>query len=296
MYNPNRYENTKNENENEKPRMTAPLTDATIAALAQIVDDSKPGDERRVPSHSDIDFYVQRNSLSAGDPKAQGQTVGKAKRVRAILYWAIDNNVNAGAKFVSELMAKVKASGGFREQSPNYVGKEAIYNAIAAFDAEGFTLSSDGDLRAKVLESLSGKELTKALTAYARRAQKGVEDAALLSGTGKDLLEATAAHIIHTRWGQYPSNANFQTLLGQAYMAIGLTVPEQAPSPGEVPTKALERSMFQAACAVNKLRNKQGTGHGRPWLPTLTSTEAVAAIELVGTIAGFLLGKFQENP
>jgi hypothetical protein len=275
--------------------MTAPLTDATIAALSQIVDDSRPGGERRVPSHSDIDFHVQRNCLADGDPKAQGQTVGKAKRVRAILYWAIDNDVSAGSKFISELMAKVKASGGFREQSPNYVGSEAIHNAIVAFDAEGFTLSTDGDLRAKVLESLSGKELTKALMAYARRAQKGVEDAALLSGTGKDLLEATAAHIIHTRWGQYPSNANFQNLLGQAFMAIGLTVPEQVPSPGEAPTKALERSMFQAACAVNKLRNKEGTGHGRPWLPTLTSTEATAAIELVGTIAGFLLGKFQDN-
>lgn len=78
-------------------------------------------------------------------------------------------------------------------------------------------------------------------------------------------------------------------------MAIGLTVPEQQPAPGEPPTKALERSMFQAACAVNKLRNKEGTGHGRPWLPTLTKTEAIAAIELVGTIAGFMLGKFQEN-
>lgn len=275
--------------------MTAPLTDATIAALAQLVDDSKPGDERRVPSHSDIEFFVQRNSLMPGDPKAQGQTVGKAKRVRAILYWAIDNNVISGSKFVSELIAKVKASGGFREQSPNYVGREAIHNAVAAFDAEGFTLSSDGDLRAKVLDSLSGRELTKALMAYARRAQKGVEDAALLSGTGKDLLEATAAHIIQSRWGQYPTSVNFQALLGQAYMAIGLTVPEQQPAPGEPPTKALERSMFQAACAVNKLRNKEGTGHGRPWLPTLTKTEAIAAIELVGTIAGFMLGKFQEN-
>ena len=275
--------------------MSAPLTDATIAALAQIVDDSKPGSERRVPSHSDIDFHVQRNNLKTGDPKAQGQSVGKAKRVRAILYWAIDNDVSAGSKFVSELIAKVKASEGFREQSPNHVGKEAIHNAVAAFDAEGFTLSSDGDLRPKVLDSLSGKELTKALLAYARRAQRGVEDAALLSGTGKDLLEATAAHIIQTRWGQYPSHANFQSLLGQAYMAIGLAVPEQEPSPGESPTKAVERSIFQAACAVNKLRNKQGTGHGRPWLPSLTKTEAVVAIELVGTITGFLLGKFQEN-
>ncbi|PZO12716.1 MAG: hypothetical protein DCE87_14545 [Betaproteobacteria bacterium] len=57
----------------------------------------------------------------------------------------------------------------------------------------------------------------------------------------------------------------------------------------------LERSLFQSACAINKLRNKEGTGHGRPWLPSLSLTEATAAIELVGTISGFLLARLDED-
>jgi hypothetical protein len=146
------------------------------------------------------------------------------------------------------------------------------------------------------LDNLSGKALTEALSAYARRAQKGAADAALLSGTGKDLLEATAAHIIQCKWGTYPTGANFESLLGQAFIAIGLTVPEQTAVPGEPPTKALERALFHSSCAVNKLRNKQGTGHGRPLMPTLTATEATASIELVGTIAGYLLGKLKDSP
>jgi len=275
--------------------MAFPISDTIIAAVAQLVDDSKSGGEYREPTHSDIEFYVGRTGLTSADPKAQGQTVGKAKRVRAVLSWAVDNNPEAGSKLIEQLLSKVRASGGFREESANFVGSEAIQNAIAAFDSEGYDLSKDGDIRPKVLESLRGRELTQALEAYARRAQKGVQDAALLSGTGKDLLEATAAHILQTKWGSYPSEANFQGLLGQAYIALGLAVPEQDPQPGESQMKALERAMFQTACAINRLRNKQGTGHGRPWLPTLTNADARAAIEMVGCIASFLLSKLNEN-
>lgn len=221
--------------------------------------------------------------------------MGKQRELQQSCHGAIDNNPNAGSKLIEQLLSKVRASGGFREQSANFVGSEAILNAISTFDADGYELSKDGDIRPKVLESLKGRELTLALQTYARRAQKGAQDAALLSGTGKDLLEATAAHILQTKLGLYSSGANFEGLLGQTYMALGLTVPEQAAQPSKSPTKALERAMFQTACAINRLRNKEGTGHGRPWLSSITNTEATAAIEMVGTIAGFLLSKLDKN-
>lgn len=275
--------------------MALPITETIVVAIAQLVDDSKNGRDYREPSHSDIEFCFNRAGLLEFDPKSQGQTVGKAKRVRAVLSGALDNNLDAGAKLIEQLLAKLRACGGFREQSPNYVGKEAIQNAVSAFDAEGYQLMSDGNIQAKVLESLSGKELTQALASYANRAQKGVEDAALLSGTGKDLLEATAAHIIQTKYGSYPQSAHFQALLGQAYIALGLTVPEQESQPNELSIKAFERAMFQTACAINRLRNKQGTGHGRPFVSSLSISEAKASIEMVGCIAGFLLSKLNET-
>jgi hypothetical protein len=40
---------------------------------------------------------------------------------------------------------------------------------------------------------------------------------------------------------------------------------------------------------VNTLRNKQGTGHGRPFLPTVTSAEARTAVEGMGLVAERLL-------
>jgi hypothetical protein len=47
--------------------------------------------------------------------------------------------------------------------------------------------------------------------------------------------------------------------------------------------------MFDLACAVNTLRNKAGTGHGRPWLPNVTDAQAKAAVEFMGIIAEWML-------
>ena len=53
--------------------------------------------------------------------------------------------------------------------------------------------------------------------------------------------------------------------------------------------------MYDLACAINRLRNKQGTGHGRPWLPDLDQDEAKAAIELIGTISERMLSKLKQK-
>jgi hypothetical protein len=151
-------------------------------------------------------------------------------------------------------------------------------------------------LRPASLDTLSGAKLTEALEGYVRRARRGSEDAALLVGTGKDLLEATAAHVIHERYGQYPQQANFPTLLGQAFVALGLAIPAGTPPAGEPPKRRLERSLYEAGCSVNALRNKQGTGHGRPWLPSVTDDEARAAIQLIGIVASFLLSAHKSRP
>ena len=270
--------------------MELPITDLIVAAVSKMVDDSQATTYRE-PSHSDLDFYIGRVGLTGADPKSQGQTVGKAKRIRAVLSWAIDNDQVAGGKLVEALILKIRASGGFRDTSENFIGEDVILRAIDAFNDEGFVLARDGALRPKNLESISGKELTEALRGYARRAKKGSEDAALLSGTSKDLLEATAAHVITVRYGSYPQQANFPALLGQAFVTLGLATPEDPSSSNEAPHRMMERGMYQSAVGVNRLRNKEGTGHGRPWVPGINTAEAEAAIELAGTIAGYMLDK-----
>jgi hypothetical protein len=215
--------------------------------------------------------------------------VGKAKRVRAVLTWAIEHAPDKGEVLVASLLATIRGKGGFREGSANYVGTEAIADAASAFREEGYLLGADGVLTPASLDTISGSQLTEALAAYVRRARRGSEDAALLVGTGKDLLEATAAHVLTERYGHYSEQANFPTLLGQAFTALGLATPQVPLSQGEPAQRRLERALYEAGCAVNALRNRQGTGHGRPWLPNVTDLEARGAVQLIGIISGFLL-------
>jgi hypothetical protein len=207
-----------------------------------------------------------------------------------------EHDSSSGSLLIGYVLGALRGYGGFRPASPNYVGEEPIKNAQAAFAAEGFVLSSDGELTRRLLETLEGVGVTEALQQYVRRALRGSEDDALVVGTGKDLLEATAAHILVERWGTYSTGDNFPTLLGQAFTALDLTTPQTKQSPNERPQREFERSMYSLGCAVNRLRNKEGTGHGRPFLPTLSEHEARSAIEAMGLVAQFLLGVHEAKP
>jgi hypothetical protein len=265
-----------------------PLNDTIAYALARLVDDAQV-EPKREPSHSSIDFCISKWKLTAGDPKTQGQLVGKAKRVRGVLNWAIENDFDRGRGFVAELTAMVRGCGGFRPESFNYVGGDAINSFREALASEGYVLGVEGELRPQVLDTLGGVELTVALEAYVRRAQRGAEDAALLAGTGKDFLEATAAHVLRERWPSTNPPHNFPALLGMAFVALDLKTPEDKRANGEPPQHRLQRALYEAACAVNTLRNKEGTGHGRPWAPSIGAAEARHAVRVMAVVAELLL-------
>jgi GNAT superfamily N-acetyltransferase len=278
----------------QRPR--APLNDEIALAVAGLVNDAQ-ADKSREPTHSDIEFQFEKAGLMAVDPKRQGQTVGKAKRVRAVLSHALEVAPDKGEVLVAALISLVRAKGGFRKASPNYCGDEPITDTIQAFRNEGgYSLTEEGVLQPTSLDTLSGAKLTAALESYVKRARRGSEDAALVVGTAKDLLEATAAHVIQERYGSFPQQANLPTLLGQAFVALDLTTPLQPTAPGEPPQHRLQRALYEAGCAVNALRNKQGTGHGRPWLPTVTDVEARAAVQLIGIVSSFLLAAHKAKP
>jgi hypothetical protein len=277
-------------------RKRAPLCDTIIHAVARFVDDAQEK-ERRDPSHSSIESQIDRAGLKAGDPSRQrgAVPVGKRKRVTRTLSWALENARDEGEIFVAGFVALIKGGGGFRSTSPNFVGEDVLTDAISAFKHEGFTLSADGELYPTNLDTLSGVQLTDALEAYARRARQG-DDSALLVGTGKDLLEATAAHVIAERLNMGVPQVDFPTLLGQAFSILDLSTPATPARTGEAAQCRVERSLYDGGCAVNGLRNKQGTGHGHPWLPNVTPELAHAAIQQMGLVSAYLLSVHKAKP
>ena len=263
-----------------------PLSDPIITALGRFVDDYQAP---REPSHDTISSHFRRAGLIGADPK---ERVGKRKRVRAVLGYAIEHDEVAGRRLVGYLVSELRGCGGFRATSPNYVGAEVIEDARAAFREEGFELGADGVLAPLGFDGLSGPEATDVLRRYAERAARAADDSALVVGTSKDLLEAVAAHVLDQLYGTYNTSANFPTLLGQAFAALGLDA--VGPSHhGEPAQRRVERSYYEAACAINALRNKQGTGHGRPWLSTVSVHEAQIAIRTMGAISLLLLTKLE---
>lgn len=266
-----------------------PISDAIITALAKLVDDYQE-ENRREPSHSEIQFQIGRANLDSADPGQKSSLpVGKAKRVRGVLSWAISNDPQAGESLVGGLIACIQGCGGFRTSSPNFCGSEKIATLADAFSSQGWILHADGTLQPKVLSGLAGKEMTEALRAYSDRARRGALDSPLLVGTAKDFLEATAAHVIVQKYAVNPTVSNFPTLLAQAFVAVGFVTSNDPIKPGELAHKRVERAAFDLACALNAMRNKEGTGHGRAWLSSVTPSQARFSIESMGNIASLML-------
>jgi hypothetical protein len=58
---------------------STPICDSTVVAISQFIDDAQGN--RRDPSHSDLELEIRQAGLVDGDPRSQGLTVAKAKRI-----------------------------------------------------------------------------------------------------------------------------------------------------------------------------------------------------------------------
>jgi hypothetical protein len=105
-------------------------------------------------------------------------------------------------------------------------------------------------------------------------------------------MEATAAHVLVQLRGAYPETATFPVLLGMAFTEFGLATKA---TPTSTPQQRVDASLYALACDLNRLRNKQGTGHGRPFLTTVTEREAITAIQAMGVVAGRLLDAYEQS-
>jgi hypothetical protein len=128
---------------------SSPLTDTIAISVSELVQAERP------PTHDQLDRLFSRTGLASADPKREGGgPVGKLKRVRAVLTYAIDAKPDAGSQLVSLLVDAVRAGGGFRPTSPNFVGEQAVRDVQDAFRSEGYELDSDGVLRPALLDNL----------------------------------------------------------------------------------------------------------------------------------------------
>lgn len=85
------------------------LTEAILVAVARLVGDAQ-AESPRSPSHSELSYAFEKHGLAHVDPKNQ-QAVGKTKRVRTVLSWALEHNPDAGQKLAYTLLQNVRVAG-----------------------------------------------------------------------------------------------------------------------------------------------------------------------------------------
>ena len=239
-----------------------------------------------VVSHSDLSKVIDRTPMVAVD---RGPSEGKKTRLDAVLTWAIDNDeVEAGRAFVDLLFTRIRIGGKLGEIDE--VGWDALKEAFREADYE---LTKEGKFRPLLLDSLAGRELSEAIQSYVQRAKAGESDAALVVGTSKDLLESVAAYICdETRDSRGP--LSFPERLERAFRCLGMAYEGHEGNPLRTHAHDLEKSMYTVARSVNKLRTREGTGHGYRWLTSLSRDESKVATEFMGVISEYMLALHDE--
>lgn len=258
-------------------------------------------EDGRGPSHDQLDLAFDRAGLAAGDPARGGRLpggkpMGKTKRIRQVFVYATDNNPAAGLRLAQQIVSLLRADGMFSPPLEDYAGDVKIVKLRAAFKGVGFDLDPNGALRPLVIDNLTGTELTRALRSYVDRINLNPDDAPLQIGSGKELDEAAARHVLEERTGAYPTQgraSHFPLTLAQAFTLLNLEVAPDVPQLHADPHRRVQQCLFLLALAVNQLRNDAGTGHGRPGLPRktapLTPSEARLVARATSLIAGALL-------
>jgi hypothetical protein len=121
------------------------------------------------------------------------------------------------------------------------------------------------------------------------------ESSPLQVGTGKELDEAAARHVLKELLGDYSVSDNFPVTLTNAFTAIGMAIPTELPKLDSDPHRAVQRCLFLLATAINRLRNDAGTGHRKPDPPrktdALSANEAHLVARATALVAGALLDR-----
>jgi hypothetical protein len=249
------------------------------------------------PSHDQLDQAFLRHGLTGGDPApggrtSQGAALGKTKRIRRVFVYAADRRASAGLPLAKEIVALLRADGAFSLALPGYAGEQKISRLSSSFQGFGLTLGESGELRPTVIDNLAGTELTDALRAYVQRINLNPDDASLQVGTGKELDEAAARHVLEERTGTYPvggSAGSFPVTLASAFATLGYAVPGRIELDTD-PLRAVQECLFLLGTSVNRLRNAAGTGHGRPGPPRKAAPLSPAEARLVARATALLAG------
>ena len=221
------------------------------------------------PTHSNLTQVFERTSYGSAAPynsKSTNQYLNKVDRVRLTIQAAIKNPTRA-RDLIEGLLSEYRASGLFKTMEDMQNGKEGLERyrlAKEAFMRSGWELTESGEIFPAGFSSVVKTEGRPAINEQLDRLRRGSDDPALMIGTAKEMLESTAKYVCETFSVPYRVNMSFNELWHLARERLGI-LPKQVDQsqPGAEELREILQSSWSIARMTNKLRNDEGTGHGR---------------------------------
>lgn len=267
------------------PRATVPLTSDISAALAMFFHKGLG------PSHTVVSRVLTRTGYGDGytyDPDVQGPN--KEQRVLQALTRAQREPVRS-RDLVAELLSALRVDGLIGAD----VSSENVDRLKRALASAGWYLTEDGHLQpfGNVDLDTGGRP---ALEEQVDRLRRSTTDPALLIGTAKDLLESVSKFVLEELGMPVGNKMSYDQLWHLARERLGVLPQQVDPNvPGVDAIRAIHQSTWNIADQVNKLRNLQGTGHGRTLPSGVSEDLAMLVVREAATVADYMLARLDRE-
>lgn len=220
------------------------------------------------PTHAGLDDIFRRRGIEAPRYPASGEEVAKTRRLRDAFDQAAERSENTVKWLINDVVDEMRFQNLFAH--PGEERLELIENLRRELAAVGATLTPEGRIERGYLgpEIFAGDRPTvDRLQAKLRGSDL---DPGAILGTAKDLLEATAKHLLREH-APDAQPADMPAVVTQAMRAAGLS--PRAPEidgPGGSSVAEIRQQVVKTAGIVAHYRNRGGDGHGHVELTDLS--------------------------
>lgn len=265
--------------------MSEPINDAVVGAFAAFVHGGKG------PTHSALGRVFVACGCSDIDPfDEQTRTPNKEQRVLTVGR-AASRKAGSGRKFTEGMLEQLRLAHVFSGTAgvSDVDFSKAVEVLRSELNAIGWGLSEDGRLESQdEIDFETGGRA--ALDEQIERLRRNSEDPAALIGTSKDLVEAVCKYVLEEIGWLSPKKYSLDALLALTFEALEIratVVPEG--SPGSASLRGIYGSAEKILKELGKLRNVQGTGHGRTRVTDIPVEAARFVVGQVVLVCGLIL-------
>lgn len=260
---------------------------AVAAAFADIFAVESP------PTHSDMDLAFRRAGVSSPQsPPGTGiQSISKARRVTNAFDHATEGQIDG---LIRALTASLTTKRVF--ETYDQVTQGLLTELRKSLARIGWELSPSGTLSPLgIIDVQAGGR--EALEQQIKRLRNSGDDVSLMLGAAKDSLEAAARFVLEERQQSYQPDESLEALVNRAMKLAGIsTRPADVTSEASKALATINQSVPKIAEAVRKVRNDQGSGHGRTVMATMSMPEAAFIRDLTLSVVNFLLAEHSAHP